>query len=197
MTRSSSAFLLSLCLCVIATPAFAQNPGDIINRVESFIHSAIVKAAKSRWSKLPENEYSCVNQKLQERGDNLESLIKRGVFPTDRRVARVRSQCRGSLASRQFQRLENRAYKRSGQDTVITASNYDDCEKACSESSSCTALTYFRSEEICRIMQYLTELETDEGADSAIRIEPITGSVAPQSPSVTEGAKSDEPAPTR
>jgi hypothetical protein len=32
------------------------------------------------------------------------------------------------------------------------------------------------------MMQSATELETDEGADSAIRIESITGSVAPQTP---------------
>jgi PAN domain len=197
MTRSSIAFLLSLCLCVFATATYAQSPSDMIDRFKHLIHSAIAKAAKSRWSTLPDGEYSCVNKKLEERGESIQFLVKRGVFPNDRRVARVRSECHGLSPSQQFRRIENRAYKRSGQDILITASNYDECENACSESSSCAAVTYFRSAKICRIMQSATELAIDNGADSAIRIEPITGSVAPQTPTVTERAKSDEPATTR
>jgi hypothetical protein len=180
--KKSIASLAALFLCVAATATFAQGPGDIINRIENFVHSAVAKAAQSRWSKLPETEYACVNQKLQERGDSLPSLIERGVFPSDRRVAKVRSQCHGASAPQQFQKLDHRAYRRSGQDTVITASNYHDCENACSQSSSCAALTYFRAERMCRMMQSTTELDTDEGAVSAIRIESITGSVAPQTP---------------
>jgi len=189
----SSASLLSLFLCLFATAALAQSPDDIIKRVESFFHSAFTKSAQSRWSKLPEAEYSCVDQKLRERGDNLQSLIKRGVFPGDRRIADIRSQCRGALASQQFQRLDNQAYKRSGQGIVVTVSSYHDCENACSQSSSCSALTYFRAEKLCRIMQSTTELIADEGADSATRIESITGSVAPQTPSPTERTTREEP----
>jgi hypothetical protein len=191
MTRFSAS-LLSLFLCVFTTATFAQSPDDIIKRVESFFHSAFAKSAQSRWSKLPEAEYSCVDQKLQERGDNLQSLIKRGVFPGDRRIAKIRSQCHGSLASQQFQRLDNQAYKRSGQDIVVTVSSYRDCENACSQSSSCSALTYFRAEKLCRMMQSSTELIADEGADSATRIESITGSVGPQTLSPTERAKARE-----
>jgi PAN domain-containing protein len=180
--KKSTASFAALLLCVTATATFAQSPGDIINRIENFFHSGVAKAARSRWSKLPETEYACVNQKLQERGDNLPSLIERGVFPNDRRVAKARSQCQGASASQQFQKLDKRAYKRSGQDIVMTASHYHDCENACGQSSSCAALTYFRAEKMCRMMQSTTELETDEGADSAIRIESITGSVAPRTP---------------
>jgi hypothetical protein len=163
----------------MATAASAQSGVDIIDRVENFIHSAIAKSARSRWSKLPESEYACVEQKLQERGESLEALIKRGILPNDSRVAKIRSQCRGALASRTFQRLEDQAYKRSEQDTLITASDYKDCEKHCGGSSSCAALTYFRKEKICRLMPAATELREDEGADSALRMDSITGSVAP------------------
>jgi hypothetical protein len=135
----SIASLLALFLGVFSTATFAQSPGEIINYIENLVHSSIAKGAKSRWSKLPESEFSCVNLKLQERGDNLESLIRRGILPSDRRVAKVRSECRGSSVSQQFQRLENQAFKRSGRDVVITASNYQDCENACSKSSSCVA----------------------------------------------------------
>jgi hypothetical protein len=196
MTRSTAS-LVALFLCTIATPTFAQSPSEIINYFQNLIHSTNVKGAQSRWSKLPETETACVNQMLQERGESLQSLIDRGVYPSDRRVAKIRSQCRGASAAQQFQKLDNRAYKRSGNDTVIAASNYRDCENACSQSSTCAALTYFRAEKMCRMMQSTTELATDEGADSAIRNEPITGSIAPQTPSVTERAKRDGPAPTR
>ena len=171
--------VLSLALCVMATAASAQSGVDIIDRVENFIHSAIAKSARSRWSKLPESEYACVEQKLQERGESLEALIKRGTLPNDSRIAKIRSQCRGASASRTFQRLVDQAYKRSEQDTLLTASDYKDCEKHCGGSSSCAALTYFREEKICRLMPAATELREDEGATSALRMDSITGSVAP------------------
>jgi hypothetical protein len=407
--RTFTAVLASLPLYVIATAAFAQSFGDIINRVEGFVHSAIAKKAEAEWKKLPQAEFSCVNQKLQERGDSLQSAAQRGVFPSDRRVSQIRSQCRGSdqqsaeskygvdglaVGSRigfegaayreysctpseqfdgftwcqktrnekerrrsftatysllhtrggkivyvsryqdpvffdrneadediqrysgkiggspritkmphradapdgmialwgtttleqldqdstrilsegkspkkgllvdfignfarsakeglpiyrigggpgfvwaasfdrsgrgtlrlsavdaselphppaeqaaiaapsappQFQRLDNRMFKRSGQDVIVTAADYNDCETACSQSSSCAALTFFRAERICRMMQSPTELAVDEGAHSAIRIDSITGSVAPRAPNVTEPAKRDAPAPAR
>jgi hypothetical protein len=194
MTRSFALIFL-LCLSLSATAALAQSPGDIIGRIESLIHSAMGKGAQSRWSKLPESEYACVDQKLHERGDSVQALIKRGVFPNDRRVADVRSQCRHALASQpaqQFQRLANRAYKRSGQDTVISGSSYQDCETACSKSASCAALTYFRVEKICRLMQGPTELANDDGADSALRTDAITGSVAPGASGAAEPAQREE-----
>jgi hypothetical protein len=171
---------LSFFLCLVTTTASAQSAGDIIDRIENFIHSAMSKSARSRWSKLPEAEYACVEQKLQERGDSLQTLMKRGVFPNDSRVAKIRSQCHDASASQAFQRLKDQTYRRSEQDTLVPASDYQDCERVCRETSSCTALTYFRMERICRLMPAATELREDEGADSAFRMEPITGSVAPQ-----------------
>ena len=112
--KKSIASLLALCLGLFSTATFAQSPGEIINHIQNLVHSSIAKGAKSRWSKLPESEFSCVNQKLQERGDNLESLIRTGVSPSDRRVAKVRSECRGSSVSQQFQQLENHAFLRTG-----------------------------------------------------------------------------------
>jgi hypothetical protein len=185
------AFLLPLCLSLTATPASAQSPADIIQRVESFIHSAMGKGAHSRWSRLPESEYACVSEKLQERGESLKALIRKGVYPNDKRVADIRSQCKAALTSQGFQRLDNRAYRRSGQDTVITVSSYQECESACGKSSSCAALTYFRTERICRLMQSPTEVSADEGADSAVRADAITGSIAPAPPDAAEPAKKE------
>src|SRR5437660_10724746 len=66
MTRSFAS-LLFLSVSLNATATFAQGPGDIIGQIESLIHSAMGKGAQARWSKLPENEYACIDQKLQER----------------------------------------------------------------------------------------------------------------------------------
>jgi len=186
MTRSLR-FLLSFGLCSIATTASAQSPWDLFDRVESLIHSASAKAAKSRWSKLSETEYSCVSQKLQERGDNLDSLVQRGMFPNDSRVAKIRSQCGEASSSELFKRFYNSAYKRSDHDVIVVISNYRDCENACAQSPSCIALTYFRSVKFCRMMEKMTELETDVGAESAVRIESITSSI----PRATETEKGE------
>jgi hypothetical protein len=94
-----------------------------------------------------------------------------------RALRKFGSQCQGASASATFQKLKDQAYRRSEQDTLITASDYKDCEKLCRESSSCTALTHFRAEKICRLMPSATELTANEGADSALRIEPSTGSI--------------------
>jgi PAN domain-containing protein len=180
--RAAIAFVLSMLVLATGTPALAQGPQDIVNRVKSFIHSAMARSAHSRWNKVPEAEYTCISQRLEERGEKLDALIDRGFFPGDRRIARVRSQCRGAVATPQFQRLADRAFRRSGQDALSMASSYQECEQACSRSSSCAALTYFRAERICRMMQSTTELTADDGADSAIRSDPPTGSVDPQTP---------------
>jgi hypothetical protein len=57
------------------------------------VQSAIVKAAESEWGKLLQTELTCVDQKLHERGDSVQSLTRRGIFPFDPRIAGVRSQC--------------------------------------------------------------------------------------------------------
>jgi PAN domain-containing protein len=177
---SISAVLLSFLLCAISTATFAQSPTDIASRVENFVDRIIIKSARSRWSKLSEPEYACVDNKLQQRGDSIQALIKKGVSPGNKRIAEIRAECRSLAISQQFKRLHNRAYKRSGQDTIISVSNYRECEAACNESASCTALTFFREEKFCRIMPKPTQLEDDEGADSAYRTDAMTGSVVPK-----------------
>jgi len=185
-------FLLTFGLCSMATAASAQSPWDLFDRVENFIHSASAKAAKGRWSKLSQTEYSCVSQKLRDRGDNLDSLVQRGMFPSDPRVAEIRSQCREASSSELFKRFYNRAYRRSGHDVDVAISNYRDCENACVQSPSCIAVTYFRSVKFCRMMEEMTELETDVGAESAVRVELITSREAGASPAPSNGSTEKE-----
>src|SRR5713226_5101405 len=88
--------LVSAFLYGTATAAFAQNVNDIIDRVQGIVQSTVTKAAQSEWGKLPQPEFSCVNQKLQERGESIASFIKRGILPSDSRVSHLRSECRSS-----------------------------------------------------------------------------------------------------
>jgi hypothetical protein len=88
------AFLTSLFLVGTATATLAQSPNDIMNRIQSAITQA---ATKSAWDKLPKDEFSCFDQKLRERGDSVQSLIRRGVIPSDAQISDIRSKCRVSL----------------------------------------------------------------------------------------------------
>jgi hypothetical protein len=90
---------------VFATTAvtLAQNLDDIINRLPAIAQSGIAKFSEAEWKKLPQTELGCINQKLRERGDSVQSLARRGVLPFDSRAAEIRSQCRPSSAAASFE----------------------------------------------------------------------------------------------
>ena len=92
VTVLASAFLLGT---VPVTPA--QNLND--NRLPAVAQSEIANLAESEWKKLPQTELACVNQRLRERGDSVQSLAQRGILPFDPRVADVQSQCRPSRSA--------------------------------------------------------------------------------------------------
>jgi hypothetical protein len=57
-------------------PSFAQDLNDIINQLSGKARSEIARIARraeSEWNKLPQSERTCVNQKLSERGDSVQS----------------------------------------------------------------------------------------------------------------------------
>ncbi len=90
---------------IFATTAvtLAQNLGDIINQLPAIAQSGIAKLSEAEWKKLPQTELDCLNQKLRERGDSVQSLARRGVLPFDSRAAEIRSQCRPSSAAASFE----------------------------------------------------------------------------------------------
>jgi hypothetical protein len=97
--RTGLAVLASAFVCGFATTASAQSINSMINRVEGMMHSAVAKAAHYEWNKLPKDDLACVAQKLTERGDSIQPLARRRIFPSDSRVAEVRTQCVTSKAS--------------------------------------------------------------------------------------------------
>jgi hypothetical protein len=94
--RAAIAVLASIFLYGIPIPSLAQNLNDIINQLPGIARSEIAKRAESEWNRLPQSERTCVNQKLIERGDSIQSLARQAILPSDSRVADVRSQCRVS-----------------------------------------------------------------------------------------------------
>src|SRR6202011_1900212 len=100
--RAVIAVLASISFCGVPMPSFAQDLNDIINQLSGKARSEIARIARraeSEWNKLPQGERTCVNQKLSERGDSVQSLVRRAILPSDTRVADLRSQCRALLAS--------------------------------------------------------------------------------------------------
>ena len=96
MTISARA-LASVLILGAAPAAFAQDPGRLLAIAES----GVAKLAGSEWSKLPQGELDCVNQKLAGRGDSVQALAQRGILPGDAPVADIRSLCRSSAALEQ------------------------------------------------------------------------------------------------
>jgi hypothetical protein len=100
--RAVIAVLASISFCGIPIPSFAQNLNGIFKQHSGKARSEIarsVRRTESEWNRLPQGERTCVNQKLSERGDSVQSLVRRAILPSDTRVADLRSQCRALLAS--------------------------------------------------------------------------------------------------
>ena len=100
--RAAIAVLASIFFCGIAIPSFAQNLNGIIKQHSGKARSEIarsVRRTESEWNRLPQGERTCVNQKLSERGDSVQSLVRRAILPSDTRVADLRFQCHALLAS--------------------------------------------------------------------------------------------------
>jgi hypothetical protein len=100
--RAVIAVLASISFCGIPIPSFAQNLDGIIKQHSGKARSEIARTVRrtgSEWNRLPQGERTCVNQKLSERGDSVQSLVRRAILPSDTRVADLRFQCRALLAS--------------------------------------------------------------------------------------------------
>jgi hypothetical protein len=89
---------ISLALVAGCNSAFAQNANDIMNMFGGMMQSAIVQATQTEWNKLSQSELLCVDEALRQRGTDLQIAIRRGITPSDSRIADVRMACRSSTA---------------------------------------------------------------------------------------------------
>jgi hypothetical protein len=99
MARKFAAYFVVLLAASTSTHAVAQNPRDMINMFSVIMRAAVIDHARKDWSKVPLNEASCVEQRLQQRGNSIDTLVQNGIVPTDPRIADIRSGCRVSMAS--------------------------------------------------------------------------------------------------
>src|SRR2546430_3240692 len=91
--RRAVAVASGICFCGLAIPAPGQNLNEILNQLQGMAQSENIKRVQAEWNKLPQSEMACVNQKLGDRGDSVQSLARRGILPSDARVTELRSQC--------------------------------------------------------------------------------------------------------
>jgi hypothetical protein len=103
--RTRLAVLAAALLCSVAAPApaSAATVRGVIHRVEARVEGAIfaahVRAAAREWKQLPPAELACADQALNERGESVEGLARRGVSPNNPRLAELRKQCSAAAAS--------------------------------------------------------------------------------------------------
>jgi cell division protein FtsB len=104
--------------------AFAQSPNDFIRTFGSPQRASVQAATRSAWNRISGPEIGCINDALRQYGARIETLIQRGVLPSDPRIDSIRSDCQQSpsgsryvvtglaLGSRvQFDSSEYREYK--------------------------------------------------------------------------------------
>jgi hypothetical protein len=99
--RVPAIVLVSIWSFATASVAAAQSVDDIINRLPAIAQMGVAKFVESEWSRLPQAELACVSQKLRQRGDSVEGVSRRAIFPYDPRMADIRNQCRASAAQAQ------------------------------------------------------------------------------------------------
>jgi len=91
--RMNSAVLAVAFACGFSNTAFARDANDVISRVQGVIYSAVARAAEHKWNALPKDELECTAQKLVDHGNRVQSLARRGIFPSDPRVSEIRAGC--------------------------------------------------------------------------------------------------------
>ena len=97
--RTWSAVLASAFLCALATEASAQNMDEMMRRMQQMMQqSQAVRAAEREWANLPSDERACLTRKLEEQGDTISALTRRGILPSEARFAEMRAQCAATKA---------------------------------------------------------------------------------------------------
>ena len=87
--RLRALLFYSVALLILSgvTYAVAQNARDVINLFGNLVRAAIIEHAKVEWSKIPQNERSCLEQRLQQQGELIRSQIDGGIVPDDIRLS--------------------------------------------------------------------------------------------------------------
>lgn len=80
--------------------AAAQSADDVLNGVGRLIQFGVRAATQAEWERISSAEISCVDQRLNESGRSINSVIAQGIGPADPRLAEIRNACRGGFDNR-------------------------------------------------------------------------------------------------
>ena len=83
----------STLLAASGSMSFAQNASDIMRLFGGLMQGAIAEGAKAEWRKVRPPELACIQDQLQTQGTSTAALAQQGIFPTDGRVAGIRTGC--------------------------------------------------------------------------------------------------------
>jgi hypothetical protein len=90
---SSRGLIACALLAISGSISFAQNASDMMRLFGSVMHGAIAEGAKAEWRKVRPPELACIQDQLQRQGTSTAALAQQGIFPTDGRVAGIRTGC--------------------------------------------------------------------------------------------------------
>jgi hypothetical protein len=82
--------------------ALAQTPKDLTRMFGAPQRPSAQTATRSEWSKISRPEIGCINNALRQHGARVETLIQRGVMPSDPRIGTLRSDCQQSSSGSKY-----------------------------------------------------------------------------------------------
>jgi len=86
----------------LAGIASAQGPNDLTRMFGAPQRAGIQAATRSEWSKISRPGIECINNALRQNGATIETLIERGVMPSDPRIGGLASNCQQSLSGSRY-----------------------------------------------------------------------------------------------
>jgi uncharacterized protein len=94
MDRRFHVGAIFLLLLSTVDQAAAQGQNGFMNIFNAMMGAAIVNNARAEWSRVPASQTECIEERLQQRGLSIGSLIQNGIVPNDPRIAGIRFDCR-------------------------------------------------------------------------------------------------------
>jgi hypothetical protein len=85
--------MVSVLLLAGTATAFGQSPNDLTQMFGVSQRASVQAATRSEWKKISPPEIGCINDALRQHGARIETLIQRGVMPSDPKIRDIRSVC--------------------------------------------------------------------------------------------------------
>jgi hypothetical protein len=85
--------MVSVLLLAGTSTAFGQSPNDLTRMFGVSQRASVQAATRSEWKKISPPEIGCINDALRRHGARFETLIQRGVMPSDPKIRDIRSDC--------------------------------------------------------------------------------------------------------